>query len=287
MVSIQVAKGQGLTQALQTYAKNNGYDVSGIDKQDWENTIFKLEKIQDSREKNNETSIYTKVDTKKPYADKLVHEGNIEFSDAEIQSLLQTMGLETKAGAYENWNTAVSKSVNEKHGDFQLKSDDSHDEESYNKDLAELATGYIKKYDTNNDGKISYDEFEAYEVKHTKENADEEDENVDENIEAAKASLKTMFNHLNVDTDASKDELDKEEIMNYFFSMDSLDSEKYIADGYVSQNSYIKMNNALANDENVEQKDEQGNVIDKDERQGSLIFGFLKKNYNEYFKKLK
>lgn len=51
MVSIQVSKGQGLTQALQTYAKNNGYDVSGIDKKDWENTIFKLEKIQDSREK--------------------------------------------------------------------------------------------------------------------------------------------------------------------------------------------------------------------------------------------
>lgn len=45
MVSIQVSKGQGLTQALQTYAKNNGYDVSGIDKKDWENTIFKLEKI--------------------------------------------------------------------------------------------------------------------------------------------------------------------------------------------------------------------------------------------------
>ena len=66
MVSIQVSKGQGLTQALQTYAKNNGYDISGIDKKDWENTIFKLEKIQDSREKNNETSIYTKVETTKP-----------------------------------------------------------------------------------------------------------------------------------------------------------------------------------------------------------------------------
>ena len=273
MVSIQVSKGQGLTQALQTYAKNNGYDVSGIDKKDWENTIFKLEKIQDSREKNNETSIYTKVETTKPYADKLVHEGNIEFSDAELQSLLQAMGLETKADAYENWNTAVSKKVEEKHGDFQLKSDDSHDENAYNNDLAELATDYIKKYDTNDDGKISYDEFEAYEVKHTKDNAENESE-ADADIEAAKASLKTIFNHLNVDTESSKDDLDKEEIMNYFFSMDLLDSEKYTADGYVSQNSYIKMQNALADDENVEQKDKDGNVIEKDD-------------YNKDFKKLK
>lgn len=187
MVSIQVSKGQGLTQALQTYAKNNGYDVSGIDKKDWENTIFKLEKIQDSREKNNETS---------------------------------------------------------------------------------------------------YDEFEAYEVKHTKDNAENESE-ADADIEAAKASLKTIFNHLNVDTESSKDDLDKEEIMNYFFSMDSLDSEKYTADGYVSQNSYIKMQNALADDENVEQKDKDGNVIKKDDRQGNMIFEFLKRNYNEYFKKLK
>lgn len=286
MVSIQVSKGQGLTQALQTYAKNNGYDISGIDKKDWENTIFKLEKIQDSREKNNETSIYTKVETTKPYADKLVHEGNIEFSDAELQSLLQAMGLETKADAYENWNTAVSKKVEEKHGDFQLKSDDSHDENAYNNDLAELATDYIKKYDTNDDGKISYDEFEAYEVKHTKDNAENESE-ADADIEAAKASLKTIFNHLNVDTESSKDNLDKEEIMNYFFSMDSLDSEKYTADGYVSQNSYIKMQNALADDENVEQKDKDGNVIKKDDRQGNMIFEFLKRNYNKDFKKLK
>ena len=69
--------------------------------------------------------------------------------------------------------------------------------------------------------------------------------------------------------------------------MDSLDSEKYTADGYVSQNSYIKMQNALADDENVEQKDKDGNVIKKDDRQGNMIFEFLKRNYNEYFKKLK
>ncbi len=75
--------------------------------------------------------------------------------------------------------------------------------------------------------------------------------------------------------------------MNYFFSMDLLDSEKYTADGYVSQNSYIKMQNALADDENVEQKDKDGNVIEKDDRQGNMIFEFLKRNYNEYFKKLK
>ena len=75
--------------------------------------------------------------------------------------------------------------------------------------------------------------------------------------------------------------------MNYFFSMDLLDSEKYTADGYVSQNSYIKMQNALADDENVEQKDKDGNVIEKDDRQGNMIFEFLKRNYNKDFKKLK
>ena len=106
----------------------------------------------------------------------------------------------------------------------------------------------------------TYDEFEAYEVKHTKDNAENESE-ADADIEAAKASLKTIFNHLNVDTESSKDDLDKEEIMNYFFSMDLLDSEKYTADGYVSQNSYIKMQNALADDENVEQKDKDGNTF--------------------------
>ena len=69
--------------------------------------------------------------------------------------------------------------------------------------------------------------------------------------------------------------------------MDLLDSEKYTADGYVSQNSYIKMQNALADDENVEQKDKDGNVIEKDDRQGNMIFEFLKRNYNKDFKKLK
>lgn len=123
-------------------------------------------------------------------------------------------------------------------------------------------------------------------LRETKDNAENESE-ADADIEAAKASLKTIFNHLNVDTESSKDNLDKEEIMNYFFSMDSLDSEKYTADGYVSQNSYIKMQNALADDENVEQKDKDGNVIKKDDRQGNMIFEFLKRNYNEYFKKLK
>ena len=47
------------------------------------------------------------------------------------------------------------------------------------------------------------------------------------------------------------------------------------------------MQNALADDENVEQKDKDGNVIEKDDRQGNMIFEFLKRNYNEYFKKLK
>ena len=271
MVSIQVSKGQGLTQALKTYADSQGYDVSGIKKQNWLDTISKLEHIQKSREDNKQDSIYTEIQSSKPYGNMLVHEGNIEFSDAEIQSLFQTMGLETKTSAYENWTVAVAQDAKGEHGNFQIKSDDSHDEASYNKDLAGFADEYIASYDTNKDGKISYDEFAEFEVKQVKDNAPEIDE---ESLEEAKKTLKTTFSHIDVDKESSKDALDKEEIMNFFFSMDSL-NDNTVADGYISKKEYISMNNALADDSKGE------------DSQGNIIFNFLKRNYEAYFKKLK
>jgi len=271
MVSIHVSKGQGLTQALKTYAEAKGYDVSGIQKQNWTDTISKLEYIQKSRKDNNQNSIYTEVKTNKAYGDKLVHEGDIEFSDAEVQSLFTTMGLETKSSAYENWTVAVAKDAQNEHGDFQLKSDNSHDETSYNQDLAAFSEEYIKNYDENKDGVISYDEFEKFELAQTKENNEDIDEAA---LDEAKKGLKTTFEHINVDNDSSKNTLDKKEIMNYFFSMDS-NNDNTTADGYISQKEYISMNSALADDS----KDENS--------QGNIIFNFLKRNYEHYFKDMK
>lgn len=289
MTTVHVSKGQGLTQALKSYAMNNGYDVSGIKKQDWLNTIDRLEHIQKSREENRisilETEknpdinqvmdyalyelpdIYTEVKTNKPYGNMRVYEGDIEFTDAELHSLLNSMGLETKSEAYENWTISVVNNYENGDvgcGNFQLKSDSSHDAESYNKDLADFADEYIKNYDNNGDGEISFDEFMAFETKQTTENI----ENIDQEVfNEVKNLLKPVFTHLNVDTESSKDTIDKKEVMNFMLSMDALDDDKnYTADGYIQPATFSLMNALLA-DDGVN---------------GKKISNFLSENYNTY-----
>ena len=312
--SVHIAKGQGLTQALKSYAQQNGYDVSRISKQNWTNTINELETIQKSREENNLNSIYTEVNSSKPYGNMLVKEGNIEFSEGEMQSLFTAMGLqlktetpaadtvqtepeaaqnnpetvtaepeiaeaepaevetpanpavedsETKADKYESWTTDISLGEKDDSNVFQFKSDDSHDADSYNKDLAKLAEEYIEKYDTDGDGEISFDEFKKYELSQIA------GDNIDEkSLKSAEKTLKTTFKNLNVETEETKDTLDKREIMNFFFSTDSLDSDDFAADGSVSGKSYKMMSNALAD-----------NGSD-----GKTIKGFLSRNFQAFFK---
>ena len=269
MTAIHISEGQGLTQALKSYAESKGYDVSGISKQNWISTIDKLETIQQSREENNLNSIYTEVKSDKPYSNMLVHEGDIEFTEGEIESLFVAMGLETKASAYENWTVSVIKNSASNNDVFQLKSDDSHDQESYTNDLAAFADEYIKNYDSDGDNEISYVEFKNYELAQVQDNTIKTDEQA---LKAALETLETTFEHINVDTEETKNTLDRREIMNLFFSMDSLDSKQYLADGYVSADSYITMAFALADDSS-----------DKSDI-GNAIFGFLSRNYNAYFK---
>lgn len=271
MVSISIGKGQGLTQGLQAYAKAQGYDTSKITKENWENTITKLEYIQRDRKEENQASIYSTDSTKSGWQGKMVvQEGAIEFSDGEMEALLATMGLKTKAEGYEAWTVAVAKDPVKQHGSFKLNKDGNTDSEVFNKELETLANDYISLYDKDGDGKISYKEFENYEVAQTNKAEPKLDRIA---FEKAKATLKYTFNRLNVDNEKkSKDLLDVKEIMNYFMSMSSLDDKNFATDGYVSQKEYVMMMSALADTSEAEGS------------QGSLIAGFLKRNFENLFK---
>ena len=94
--SLNIQKGQGLTQALQSYVKSNkDYDISGgsIDKTEWNATIAELGKIQEERKANNKTSIFTKQSGN----NMIVKQGQVDLSEDEMNRLLSKMGVSKKA----------------------------------------------------------------------------------------------------------------------------------------------------------------------------------------------
>lgn len=268
MVSIQVAKGQGLTQALKSYAESKGYDVSNISKQNWVDTIGKLEKIQSDRKENNLDSIYTEVKSNKPYSNMLVHEGNIEFSEGEVQSLFVTMGLETKGSAFNNWTVSVSKDPEAENNDFRVA--DNFPENPDVGDFVELTRSYIKEYDEDGDGAINFNELYNKEVKIAQDNDAEA---------PSEETVKLLFDRLNINNEGdSKDKLMEKEVFNYFYSMDNLNiknlndgSDELESDGVITKAEYMTMALSLADDS----KEENSN--------GSYITKFLKDTYKKLF----
>ena len=167
MVTISIHKNQGLTQALKTYAIDNNYDVTGITSEKWQKTIEQLEKIQKERETNNSSSIYTNTNNGNDWHNKMVvNEGSIDFSETEITSLFTAMGLEykatNKADAFNTWSSDIATNPNGNQDKFQVKS---YNTKSYNADLKNLSSQFIKRYDSDADNKITYDEYLATELK--------------------------------------------------------------------------------------------------------------------------
>ncbi|MCM1264668.1 MAG: hypothetical protein NC200_00590 [Candidatus Gastranaerophilales bacterium] len=268
MVSIQISKGQGLTQALKSYAESKGYDTSKITKENWMDTIGNLEKIQSDHKENEQNSIYTDVKTSKPYGNMLVHEGNVEFSEGEIQTLFASMGLETKGSAFNKWTVSVSKNPEAEYNNFRVANN--FPENPDVGDFVELTRSYIKEYDQDGDGAINFDELYAKEVQLAKDN------NADIPTED---TVRTLFDRLNISNEnESKDKLMEKEIFNYFYAMDNLniknlndDAGEFKSDGVITKAEYMTMALSLA-DTSTEEKSN-----------GSYIAKFLKDTYNKLF----
>lgn len=274
MVSISIGKGQGLTQGLKAYAQYLGYDVSKITSQNWNDTITRLEYIQRDREADNKPSVFSTDNTKSGWQGKMVvKEGNIDFTDAEMESLLASMGLQTKAEGYESWATYASKEPMLDHGSFKLNKDGNKDTDAYLEELEQVSKDYIEIYDENKDGKIDFDEFTIYKndwFKVFNKNASEQQ------VKTENEKFERIFNHLNVDNEKdSKDSLDTREIMNFFFCTDSMNPDNQKYDGYVSNDEYNIMMDFL-----TEKHTKDGDNSD-------IIQGFLNRHFDKYFKNYK
>ena len=289
MVSISISKGQGLTQGLKAYAEAKGYDTSKISKQNWESTISRLEEIQASRVNNKQNSIYTDDANKSGWQGKMVvNQGNVEFSDAEVQSLFASMGLQTSAQGYENWTVAVDKTLasnpsalltekgqNNSVGTVKMFSYKQGDAPSYFEQLGKFASDYVDIMDENKDGIISKTEFFKYENAQTKKEA--KDINA-QDLEQALKSAEVIFNRLNINNKSdSKDALDKTEIANFFFTMDKTPGG--LADGEISVDNYLSFMTCIS--------DEAKYDNDGKKSAGMLIIEFLNQGYNAVKKFIK
>lgn len=99
-VSIVVSKHQGLTDALKDLARRQKMEMSDgvITLREWDKTISKLEEINNRRKKAGKIPIYFGGSDKKDYKHNyVVHENQkIEFSESEIKSLYEAMGVSFK-----------------------------------------------------------------------------------------------------------------------------------------------------------------------------------------------
>jgi hypothetical protein len=262
MVSIQVSKGQGLTQAFKSYAQQQGYDVSKITNKNWADTINEFKDIQTRRNSNNQPAIYSG-------SNMTIHEGNINFSEGEIQNIFVAMGLETKGSAFNNWTVSVSNDPEAKNNDFVIAKEVKDDEANLI-GFVDTTRSYIKEYDTDGDGAISFDELYAKEVKIAEDN---------DAIAPDKETVKLLFDRLDVKKDGiSKNVLTEKEIFNYFYAMDRLNvnnidevPDEVKADGVITQAEYMTMAISLA-----DKSTKKGN-------NGEFIATFLRNTYNQLF----
>ena len=156
-----------------------------------------------------------------------------------------------RADDWQKWTTDVVNNPKEADAEFRINPKGNTDIKVFNQKLAELSDEYIEQYDTNGDKKISYEEFEKYEVKKLKENLKDFDEAL---LEKAKKELKTFYTNLNVDNEGdSENALDKREIMNMFHTMDGSNDEllesakdQMYIDGFVSKEEFLDFTTAAS-----------------------------------------
>ena len=171
------------------------------------------------------------------------------------------------AKKWQNWTIDIAKAPYDKHEGFRINPEGNTDIEVFTKELDKLSDEFIKQYDKNDDGMISYDEFESFEQEQLNDNMEDVDESI---LAEAKEALQRTFVHLNVDNDdKSKDKLDKREIMNYFHTMDAFNKDRTV-DGTVSPTEYRLMTKWLG----------EAHTISGDH--SDLIDMYLRGNFNVY-----
>jgi len=276
---------------LKSYADSKGYNVSNITKDNWNATIAKLEEIQAARVNNSEQSIYTNTGEADNWSTNkmIVHEGSVEFTETELNSLYTAMGLEIptdKVGKEENITTekgqafhafTVEVATGKNPQDFVVKAADKRTQDEYNADLEELSKSYIKTYDTDGDSMISFDEFYNHDLNELKETYNRELTDEEKAaLEATKPGYQLSFDRQNVDNEGdSKAKLDFRELMNFFFTMDSLtpnEKNELMANGKVSADEFATMNTALS---------------DTEIGDGETIETWLKNNFGAHFQNYK
>ena len=169
--------------------------------------------------------------------------------------------LRNNAEKFEAWTIKVGKQDASAAGNIDLFDKDT----DYMKGLEEFSEDYIKIIDTDDDKKISYDEFEKFNIEQAKDNLEGLSE---KDIEYYKQILRNAYTNLNVNNgDDSKDTLDIKEVMNYFSLMDKANGDQS-SNGNVSQYEYETTTRLLSTKPDEKNKYTQ----------------YVKDNYNKLFK---
>lgn len=167
----------------------------------------------------------------------------------------------SKGKAFNQWTINVSRNIglNNEPKDFIVS--DKTDSNEFVGDFVDLTRSYIKEYDTDGDGAISFDEFKAKEAEIAKDNyAETPDEE----------TLKLAFDRLNIEKEGEYgDKLSEKEVFSYFMGMDRLQE----GDGKITKEEFSMMALSLAD------------KSDKDNAPGKMVTEYLSDIYNQLFKK--
>ena len=157
-------------------------------------------------------------------------------------------GFQSKAQQFEDWTVNVDLGEADPEENFKMVRDGKVRPKEYKEDVKQLASEYISMYDTDGDGKISYEEFENYNVQELYDNVFSVSK---KELKALKKDLKRIYKRLNVDNKKdSKDNLDVREIMNYFYTMDA-NNDDVTVDGTITQDEYQDTTAMLADKSSI------------------------------------
>lgn len=181
-----------------------------------------------------------------------------------------------QAQRFRKWAAEVDTNPTEAEAGFEISS---KDPEEYAQSLRQMSEDYIKMIDDNDDGKISYDEFEKFNKEEVKDYIGKVDK---KDMEEALAGLRRIYDSLNVNNEGdSEDNLDIQEVMNYLYSMDnvtSLGKNNFTRSaGYISQYEYMHFGLLLGADGS------EGKDVEKYQQKLKEFINSNYKTVSEYF----
>lgn len=266
--SLNIKKGQGLTQALQSYVKSNkDYDISGgVDKTQWNATIAELGKIQEERKANNKNSIFTGGSENGNWNKNMqTKEGQVDFSEDEMNRLLSKMGVKNKK--FDNWCTDCAKSIDIENStkdkdvythdvkDFDMVGDEFRNDinknggknaqQIYKTKALKTADDEIALYDKDGDGKIDINEMKAKDGKIDLAELSEKDrKDYEAQFGASDAQMQEMHEFTSENTlkyiDLNGDgKIDNKEYAAYLNAMDS-NNDKTLSDGRITRDEFSR-----------------------------------------------